>query len=93
MTRQSFPPVHLFGGTISAQSLTEVLRSTPPIRAVVTQDVLADPVPRPTNFGEVMTSEEEIADRLIAEEATDKILEDIDAIAQIMLTGYMPKPQ
>jgi|TARA_R110000824_G_C15084852_1_gene664788 hypothetical protein len=40
-----------------------------------------------------MTSEEEIADRLIAEEATDKILEDIDAIAQIMLTGYMPKPQ
>ena len=42
--------------------------------------------------GEAMPPEDEIADRLIAEEATDQILEDIDALAQIMMTGWKPKP-
>ena len=40
-----------------------------------------------------MPPEDEIADRLIAEEATDKILEDIDALGQIMMTGWLAKPE
>ncbi|MDP6077877.1 MAG: hypothetical protein QF638_06780 [Acidimicrobiales bacterium] len=39
-----------------------------------------------------MSDPEPQPDRLAAEEATDRILGDIDHLVQLMMTGYAPMP-
>ena len=40
-----------------------------------------------------MQPEDNIKDRLTAEEATDQIMADIDVITQMMKTGWMEPPE